>query len=42
MQEVLDAVGIPPRTLHADDWIERWATDVLLPSTRSEAPSVWN
>jgi acyl-CoA thioesterase FadM len=42
MQEVLDAVGIPPRTLHADDWIERWAADVLLPSTRSEAPSVWN
>lgn len=31
---VTDAHGIP-------EWLERWGTDVALPATRAEAPSVW-
>jgi acyl-CoA thioesterase FadM len=42
MQEVLDAVGVPPRTLHKEEWIERWAESVVLPSTRTPAPSEWD
>lgn len=41
MDEVLRAVGVPPQTLHREDWIGRWATDVMLPSTRQPAPSEW-
>ncbi|WP_136708326.1 MULTISPECIES: acyl-CoA thioesterase [Agromyces] len=32
---VTDAHGIP-------EWLERWGTDVALPATRAEAPSVWH
>ncbi|PSL38110.1 acyl-CoA thioesterase FadM [Labedella gwakjiensis] len=42
MADVLAAVGVPPRTLHKEEWIERWADDVLLPSTRQPAPSEWD
>lgn len=41
MSDVLEAVGVPPQTLHQEEWIERWAGDVLLPSTRQPAPSEW-
>lgn len=30
----MDAVVLP-------EWIDRWARDVALPSTRAEAPSIW-
>ena len=42
MSEVLEAVGVPPRTLHQEEWIDRWAADSVLPSTRRPAPSEWD
>jgi acyl-CoA thioesterase FadM len=32
---ITDAHGIP-------EWLERWGTDVALPATRADAPSVWH
>jgi acyl-CoA thioesterase FadM len=33
----VDAAAFPP-----PEWVKRWAADVALPSTRTEAPSDWN
>ena len=41
VQELLDAVGTVPHELRLPEWIARWGDDVRLPSTRAEAPSVW-
>lgn len=41
IDELLDAVGHVPSQIHLPEWIVRWGDDVRLPSTRSEAPSIW-
>ncbi len=39
--ELADALGIELPELTPPAWIDRWADDVALPSTRRPAPSVW-
>jgi acyl-CoA thioesterase FadM len=41
IDELLDAIGPVPTTLHLPEWLVRWGDDVKLPATRAEAPSVW-
>ncbi|QDZ15680.1 acyl-CoA thioesterase [Humibacter ginsenosidimutans] len=41
VSEILDAVGPTPKDLELPEWLLRWGDDVRLPSTRAEAPSVW-
>jgi len=41
LQELADMLGVDVTTLTLPDWIERWAQDVALPSTREPAPSEW-
>jgi acyl-CoA thioesterase FadM len=42
MDELLEAVGAVPDGLEVPEWLLSWATDVALPATRAEAPSVWS
>lgn len=41
MAEIADATGVDIAEWSAPEWLERWADDVALPSTRAEAPSEW-
>ena len=36
-----EAAGVDLSRLEAPAWLERWAADVSLPSTRADAPNVW-
>jgi acyl-CoA thioesterase FadM len=40
--ELAELLEISTDALVLPEWIDRWAQDVALPSTRAEAPSVWN
>ncbi|MCI2957012.1 thioesterase family protein [Agromyces atrinae] len=40
IDELIEAVGAMPREL--PEWIRGWADEVALPSTRGEAPSIWD
>lgn len=42
MDELLEAVGAVPEGIEVPEWLLSWATDVALPATRAEAPSVWS
>lgn len=42
LSELSEVLGIAVRELELPEWIDRWAQDVALPSTRAEAPSVWS
>lgn len=42
MEDLLTALGERPENLEVPAWLERWAADVALPSTKSPAPSEWN
>jgi acyl-CoA thioesterase FadM len=39
--ELEAATGIDLATLGGPEWLERWSTDVALPSTKQPAPSDW-
>ena len=39
--ELLEKVGGGVEPFAPEEWVRRWASDVSLPSTRSEAPSTW-
>ncbi|HEY9423390.1 MAG TPA: thioesterase family protein [Microterricola sp.] len=41
MHELLETVGTVPDGIEVPEWLLSWATDVALPPTRAEAPSVW-
>jgi acyl-CoA thioesterase FadM len=41
VSDLLDAVGQVPRDVELPEWLVRWGDDVRLPSTRAEAPSIW-
>lgn len=41
MQDLADASGIPVDALPVPEWMQRWAGDVALPSTKQPAPSTW-
>lgn len=40
--ELAELLEISTDEVVLPEWIDRWAQDVALPSTRAEAPSVWN
>lgn len=40
--ELAEMLEIPTDSFVLPEWIDRWAQDVALPSTRDEAPSVWS
>jgi acyl-CoA thioesterase FadM len=40
--ELAKVLELPADAFVLPEWIDRWAQDVALPSTRAEAPSVWN
>nr|WP_158868382.1 acyl-CoA thioesterase [Leifsonia sp. AG29] len=40
--ELLEAVGPSPSEVTVPGWLVEWGADAALPSTRSEAPSVWS
>jgi acyl-CoA thioesterase FadM len=42
LTELAELLEIDVSELTVPEWVERWATDVALPSTRAEAPSVWS
>lgn len=39
--EISEAVGVDVSGRPVPEWVDRWAADVTLPSTRRPAPSVW-
>ena len=39
--ELAEAIGIEVLELRPPAWVERWAEDVALPSTKSPAPNDW-
>jgi len=39
--ELAEVLGMPVAELARPEWVDRWAQDVALPSTRAEAPSIW-
>jgi acyl-CoA thioesterase FadM len=39
--ELAEVLGMPVTELARPEWVDRWAQDVALPSTRAEAPSTW-
>jgi acyl-CoA thioesterase FadM len=41
MAELGDILGVDVTQKTPPAWVERWAADVALPSTRADAPSVW-
>ena len=41
LQELSELTGADVTTLTPPAWVRRWASDVALPNTRAEAPSVW-
>ncbi len=41
-EELFAAVGRPEGVPGVDDWIHDWAAASALPSTKADAPSVWN
>ena len=41
MDELTDALGVDPTQVTLPPWLARWSDDVVLPSTRSPAPSEW-
>ncbi|MEO6827463.1 MAG: acyl-CoA thioesterase [Microbacteriaceae bacterium] len=41
ISELLDAVGQQPQSRRVPDWLLQWGADAALPSTRAQAPSVW-
>ncbi len=41
IDELLEAVGPAPRDSQVPAWLVEWGADAALPSTRTEAPSVW-
>jgi len=41
VQELSDALGVDTTTVTLPAWLARWSDDVVLPPTRSEAPSEW-
>lgn len=41
-EELFAAVGRPEGIPEVDAWVHEWAAASALPSTRAEAPSVWN
>ena len=40
MSEIVEALGVT-EAHGIPEWLERWGTDVALPATKAEAPSVW-
>ncbi|QTX06243.1 thioesterase family protein [Agromyces archimandritae] len=40
--ELIEAVGVPPEAGEIPEWMQRWGSDVALPPTRAEAPSIWD
>jgi YbgC/YbaW family acyl-CoA thioester hydrolase len=42
VEELNELAGVDLRTIPLDGWVQRWADDVALPSTRAEAPSEWD
>jgi acyl-CoA thioesterase FadM len=42
LTELSEVLGMDVRELTLPEWIGRWAQDVALPSTRTEAPNVWS
>ena len=41
MSEIVEALGVT-EAHGIPEWLERWGTDVALPATKAEAPSVWH
>jgi hypothetical protein len=39
--ELAEVLGMSVTELARPEWVDRWAQDVALPSTRAEAPSTW-
>ncbi|WP_111721009.1 thioesterase family protein [Homoserinimonas sp. OAct 916] len=39
--DLVDAVGDTGQWPELPEWVVRWGTDVALPPTRAEAPSIW-
>ncbi len=39
--ELAEVLGMPMGEQARPEWVDRWAQDVTLPSTRTEAPSIW-
>jgi acyl-CoA thioesterase FadM len=42
LSEMSAALGVDVSTHIPPEWVHRWADDVALPSTRQQAPSVWD
>lgn len=42
LTDISEALGVDVSNHPVPEWVERWADDVTLPSTRRDAPSVWN
>jgi acyl-CoA thioesterase FadM len=42
IEELATATGLDPASLPVPAWLERWAQDVALPSTKQPAPSDWS
>ncbi|MDH6182242.1 acyl-CoA thioesterase FadM [Microbacteriaceae bacterium SG_E_30_P1] len=40
--EVAALLGVDAASLTPPEWVQRWASDVALPSTRAEAPNIWD
>ncbi|MCW4385857.1 thioesterase family protein [Salinibacterium sp. SYSU T00001] len=41
LAEISKAVGVDVSDRSVPEWVQRWAADVTLPSTRQPTPSVW-
>lgn len=41
MKELSDALGVDTTAVTLPEWLARWSDDVVLPPTRSDAPSEW-
>lgn len=42
LTELADMFGVDVTAVTLPEWVGRWAQDVALPSTREEAPSLWD